>query len=58
MLAGLRVVDCSGESGWLAGKILGDLGADVVKVEPPGGGCYDWLACHARSGDSDDHIPD
>jgi crotonobetainyl-CoA:carnitine CoA-transferase CaiB-like acyl-CoA transferase len=37
MLDGLRVLDLSDESGWLAGKILGDLGADVVKVEPPGG---------------------
>jgi crotonobetainyl-CoA:carnitine CoA-transferase CaiB-like acyl-CoA transferase len=37
MLAGLRVVDLCDESGWLAGKILGDLGADVIKVEPPGG---------------------
>jgi crotonobetainyl-CoA:carnitine CoA-transferase CaiB-like acyl-CoA transferase len=31
------VLDCSDESGWLAGRILADLGADVVKVEPPGG---------------------
>jgi len=23
--------------GWLCGKILGDLGADVIKIEPPGG---------------------
>jgi crotonobetainyl-CoA:carnitine CoA-transferase CaiB-like acyl-CoA transferase len=37
MLSGLRVLDLTDESGWLAGKILGDLGADVVKVEPPGG---------------------
>ena len=37
MLADLRVLDCTDESGFLAGKILGDLGADVVKVEPPGG---------------------
>ena len=37
MLAGLRVVDCTDESGALAGKILADLGADVVVVEPPGG---------------------
>ena len=37
MLAGLRVLDLSDESGFLAGKLLGDLGADVVKVEPPGG---------------------
>ena len=37
MLSGLRVLDLSDESGFLAGKVLGDLGADVVKVEPPGG---------------------
>ena len=33
----LRVLDLSGESGSLAGRILADLGADVVKIEPPGG---------------------
>jgi crotonobetainyl-CoA:carnitine CoA-transferase CaiB-like acyl-CoA transferase len=37
MLSGLRVLDLADESGFLAGKILGDLGADVVKIEPPGG---------------------
>jgi crotonobetainyl-CoA:carnitine CoA-transferase CaiB-like acyl-CoA transferase len=37
VLDGLRVLDLSDESGFLAGKVLGDLGADVVKVEPPGG---------------------
>jgi len=37
VLDGLRVLDFSDESGFLAGKVLGDLGADVVKVEPPGG---------------------
>jgi crotonobetainyl-CoA:carnitine CoA-transferase CaiB-like acyl-CoA transferase len=37
MLSAVRVLDCSDESGWLAGRILADLGADVVKVEPPGG---------------------
>jgi benzylsuccinate CoA-transferase BbsE subunit len=36
MLGGYLVVDCSGRLGWLAGRILADLGADVVKVEPPG----------------------
>src|SRR5262245_8521206 len=37
MLDGIRVLDLSEEPGFLAGKILGDLGADVVKLEPPGG---------------------
>ncbi len=37
MLEGYRVLDLSGELAYLAGKILGDLGADVIKVEPPGG---------------------
>ena len=37
MLEGIRVLDLSGEPGFLAGKILAELGADVVKVEPPGG---------------------
>lgn len=37
LLAGYRVLDLAGDIGYLAGKILGDLGADVVKIEPPGG---------------------
>ena len=37
MLSGVRVLDLTDESGWLAGKVLAELGADVVKVEPPGG---------------------
>jgi crotonobetainyl-CoA:carnitine CoA-transferase CaiB-like acyl-CoA transferase len=36
-LAGTRVVDASDEPGELCGRLLADLGADVVRVEPPGG---------------------
>ena len=37
MLSPYRVLDLAGEQGLLCGKILGDLGADVIKVEKPGG---------------------
>lgn len=37
LLSPYRVLDLSNELGFLCGKILGDLGADVVKIEPPGG---------------------
>src|SRR4029077_7080729 len=37
MLGVLRVLDLADASGDLCGRILADLGADVIKVEPPGG---------------------
>ncbi len=37
LLSPYRVLDLSDENGWLCGRILGDLGADVIKIEPPGG---------------------
>jgi crotonobetainyl-CoA:carnitine CoA-transferase CaiB-like acyl-CoA transferase len=36
-LRGLRVVDMADEKSELCGRILADLGAGVVRVEPPGG---------------------
>ena len=36
-LTGLRVVECVGWNGVLAGRLLADAGADVVRVVPPSG---------------------
>ncbi|MBM3133023.1 MAG: CoA transferase [Chloroflexi bacterium] len=37
LLSGYRVLDLTDEKGHLCGKILGDFGADVIKIERPGG---------------------
>jgi crotonobetainyl-CoA:carnitine CoA-transferase CaiB-like acyl-CoA transferase len=37
MLSPYRALDLTDEKGLLCGKILGDLGADVIKIEKPGG---------------------
>jgi benzylsuccinate CoA-transferase BbsE subunit len=37
VFAGLRVLDLSDHKGALCGRILADMGADVIKVEQPGG---------------------
>lgn len=37
LLEHYRVLDLTDEKGFLCGKILGDLGADVLKIERPGG---------------------
>jgi len=36
-LAGRRVLEIADESGVYCGKLLADMGADVIKIEPPGG---------------------
>jgi len=36
-LSGIRVIDATGPCGELAGRVLADLGAEVIKLEPPGG---------------------
>jgi crotonobetainyl-CoA:carnitine CoA-transferase CaiB-like acyl-CoA transferase len=37
MISACRVLDLTDEKGFLCGKILADLGADVIKIEKPGG---------------------
>ena len=37
MLTPYRVLDLTDEKGLMCGKIMGDLGADVIKIEKPGG---------------------
>ncbi|MBL7120296.1 MAG: CoA transferase [Dehalococcoidia bacterium] len=37
LLGSCRVLDLTDEKGHLCGKVLGDFGADVIKVEKPGG---------------------
>jgi crotonobetainyl-CoA:carnitine CoA-transferase CaiB-like acyl-CoA transferase len=43
ILGPYRILDLSDESGFSCGKILGDLGADVIKIEPPRGDAARWL---------------
>ncbi len=37
LLQGVRVLDLAGPRGEMAGRVLADMGAEVIKVEPPGG---------------------
>ncbi|HYS55624.1 MAG TPA: CoA transferase [Thermoanaerobaculia bacterium] len=49
LLAPYRVLDLTGPLGYVCGKVMADLGADVVKIEPPGGDARDlyWVASNA-----------
>ena len=42
-LAGLRVLELADEKGQFCGKLMADLGADVIKVEPSGGQDTRWV---------------
>ena len=37
LLQGIRVLDLAGPRGEMAGRVLADMGAEVIKVEPPAG---------------------
>ena len=52
MLSNYRVLDLSDERGILSGKILGDLGADVLAIEPP------WGNSARRQGPFYQEVPD
>jgi len=51
-LTGYRVVDLADEKGELAGRILADFGAEVIRVEPPKGARSRGLPPFAPSGKS------
>lgn len=36
ILSGYRVLDLTDEKGWLCGKLLTDMGADVIRIDRPG----------------------
>ena len=36
LLSDTLIIDATDRLGWLAGRVLADLGADVIKLEPPG----------------------
>jgi len=36
-LAGVRVIELADRIGQWCGKLMADFGADVIKIEPPGG---------------------
>jgi crotonobetainyl-CoA:carnitine CoA-transferase CaiB-like acyl-CoA transferase len=50
MLEGILVLDCTDRLGWLAGRLLADLGADVTKIESPGAEIHtsDWRALNVN----------
>ena len=56
-LSRYRVIDLTDQKGALCGRILGDLGADVIKVEPPDGDPARSVGpFYHDTGDSDDSL--
>ena len=51
-LSGLRVIDMADVKGELAGRILADFGADVIRVEPPGGAASRRMPPFAPDGET------
>jgi crotonobetainyl-CoA:carnitine CoA-transferase CaiB-like acyl-CoA transferase len=54
-LAGLRALDLTDALGYLCGRLLVDLGVEVVKVEPPGGDAGRTLAPRWRDAAGREH---
>ncbi len=54
-LRGLRALDLTDALGYLCGRLLADLGVEVIKVEPPGGDPDRALAPHHRAPDGRTH---
>src|SRR5579864_3144419 len=58
LLRPYRVLDLTNEFGELAGRILADLGADVIKIEPPAGDPSRWRPpFHADRLDRESSLP-
>ncbi len=52
LLAGMRVVDMADEKGELCGRVLADMGAEVIRVEPPSGAISRTLPPFANDGET------
>jgi benzylsuccinate CoA-transferase BbsE subunit len=52
-LQGYRALDLTGLSGQLCGRMLADLGMEVIKIEPPGGDPVRNLAPFIKSVDGE-----